>query len=172
MSVPAIRPSFSTTVKRNSETRGSRSRTTDRTRRPVRCRQPRVTISPFSASMATMTRSRPMVRQSFSRNVKSTESSWNARVPTITLTAPRDMASRAASMVRMPPPTRQGAMRQISRIRFRLSPFSMAASRSMTEISPKREKDSAKARGSSRSRTLARPETSWTALPSLRSIEG
>ena len=78
----------------------------------------------------------------------------------------------AVSASRMPPPTRQGAMSNRSRMVCRLLPQPRAASRSTTAISPTRANRSAIGRGSPASMARVSPWMSCTAFWFWRSILG
>ena len=77
-------------------------------------------------------------------------------------------AARRGRAVRMPPPTRQRAVRSSGAMSAALSPVPRAASRSMTAISPTRPKRAARGAGSPASRARSRPPTSCTVRPLLQ----
>jgi hypothetical protein len=125
--------------------------------------QPSTTTSPCRASSAAITRPRGSRERI----------SGTAMVPRMTLAAPRSSQRTAAATSRMPPPTRQ-ANRATSRSTSAalLPPVRIAASRSITAISPATLKRSAMGSGSPASIAFSAPPTSWTVWPPWRSIEG
>ena len=155
-------PSRSTCVKRNPPTTGASARIRSSTGTPVSRRQPSTTTWPRSASTAAITRSRG----------RAPHSSGLAAVPMTTFAAPASSQARAASRSRIPPPTRQGARRTISRTRSAFDPRPSAASRSTTATSPATANCSRRASGSPPSSTNSRPRRSCTARPLITSILG
>mmetsp|Transcript_30648 Transcript_30648/g.100055 ORF Transcript_30648/g.100055 Transcript_30648/m.100055 type:complete len:254 (-) Transcript_30648:356-1117(-) len=163
-SMPCMRPSRSTNVTRKLAAYGFSSRILSTTLAPVRVVHPSTTTSPCRASSATTTRSRGSCRSTSGR----------AAVPSTTLAAPAWSQSRALSALRMPPPTRQGAILTSFLISSSLEPRPSAASKSTTAISPTRLNLCANGTGSPASTLSASmsPPTSCTAWPPRMSIDG
>ncbi len=159
-SQPPIVPSRSTCVNRKPPTVGASWAMRSSTETPVLVRQPSTTTSPPSASTAAITRSRG----------RWAHNSALAAVPRTIFAAPASSHARAASRERMPPPTRHGARRTISRIRSAFEPSPRAASRSTTATSPTTANSSRRASGSPPSSISSRPCRSCTARPLITSM--
>src|ERR1700722_16984691 len=90
----------------------------------------------------------------------------------MTRLAPASSSARPSSAVFNPPPTWQGRRLAIISIRARLSPWRMAASRSINCTMGYLEKRSIQYSKSSKASLSFSPCTSWTMRPPIKSIEG
>ena len=146
-SSPLSVPSISTNVTRNPPTKARSSSMRSSTPLPVGLTQPSTTTSPSRASSAAMTRSRGSCEST----------SGVAAVPMITLAAPSWSHRCAVATSRIPPPTRHRARLSSSRMMSALLPLPIAASRSITAISPSGANRRASTRGSPASSTSVFP---------------
>ena len=183
MSVPCIQPSFSTQVNKSSEQYFSASFAPSIRGISTVSVQPFTAILPLIASTEIMTRCLPIFSQSSFKNSSLRTDSpafgfgFQAALPTITFSAPREINSRAFFTSRIPPPTRTfpRLSKDLSRAVFFVLPFSSvlrsAWSRSMIATSPYLSKSEIKESASSRFKTKSFPFLSWTTEPSFMSIE-
>src|ERR1700731_3628694 len=90
----------------------------------------------------------------------------------MTRLAPASSSAWPSSAVFRPPPTWQGRRLAIISIKARLSPWRMAASRSINWTTGYLEKRSIQYSKSSKASLSFSPCTSWTMRPPIKSIEG